>query len=632
MLNSLRESAGSWIVKIFLGLLVLSFAAWGIGDIFHINPDTAVAEVGETKITQSTYIESFNRDLQNLQRQMGGIVDTEQARRLGLPRQTLDRLVGQALYDEAARELGLQVGDDTIRQEILQNPAFRDTTGRFSAALFEQVLSQNGYSEQGYVAVRKAELARQQLSDAIVAGGHLPARMADDIYRHQRQRRVAEIVRLPHRAFAPPAGPDETTLAEFHRAHATRYTAPELRRLSFVVLRPEDFKAEVAVDPAEVRDAYEARLAEFSTPERREVEQILVSEADKAQAIADRLSEGGDFYAVAEAMADRDRDAVKLGELTTGTLPAAVDEVVFGLDLNKPSRPVESPFGWHILRVTAIAPGHQQSLEEASAQIEDELRLERAHDALYEFTTRIDDTLAGGATLEETARDLRLDLQKLDGVDAQGHDVAGARPEALPEIGGLLETAFESLPGDEPALKEAESGVYYMVRVDAIVPPALRPLADVREDVRKDWEADARRTAAEAKAEKLADRARGGESIETLTREEGFDSLTTAALTRGEATSQAGLGRGAVERLFALKRDDVAIGENAAGDGTVVFRLKEIVETSPASEPEGLGQLRDGLKQLLLADLLDQFRVALNDSIGVEIDQRAADSIFDHAY
>ena len=87
-----------------------------------------------------------------------------------------------------------------------------------------------------------------------------------------------------------------------------------------------------------------------------------------------------------------------------------------------------------------------------------------------------------------------------------------------------------------------------------------------------------------------------------------------------------------MQRLFTLKRDDVAVGENATGDGTVVFRLKEIVETAPASEPEGLAQLRDGLKQLLLADLLDQFRVALNDSIGVKVNQRAADSIFDHAY
>ena len=629
MLDTLRKSAGSWIVKIFLGLLVLSFAAWGIGDIFRISPDTAVATVGGTKITQSAYINGFNRDLRNLQLQSGGGIDAEQARQLGLPRQTLDRMISQALYDEAARRLGLQVSDEMIRKEILEGSTFKDSTGTFSPALFERLLNQNGYSEQSYIETRKTELVRQQLFEAVIVGGQVPERMAEHIYRHRNQRRVAELIRLPHDTFAPAAPPDETMLVEYHRAHATRYTAPEMRQLTFVVLTPEDFKGEIAIDPAEVRESYDSRLAEFTVPEMREVEQILVPDEAQAKQIADRLAEGGDFYAVAKELAGKKPAEVKLGALSAGTLPETVDKAVFALAADRPSQPVQSPFGWHVLRVTSITPGHQMSFEEAKAKIEGELRLDRAHDALYDFSTRIDDALASGASLEQTAQQLALTLKVVEAVDARGLTLDGTRPEALPRLDGFLQTAFETEPGDEPVLKDAGQGTYFLVRVDKVTPPARRPLDEVRDQVRADWEADARRDAAEAKAGQLAEKARAGESLDALTQGSGFDSFTTSPVTRAEATSKAGLSRAAAEALFELKRGEVGTGENAAGGATLVFRLKEVVAAAPSSDSAGVEQMRQGLKRLVLADLLDQFKVALNDKIGVEVNQRAADSVFD---
>jgi peptidyl-prolyl cis-trans isomerase D len=633
MLDTLRKGAGTWIVKIFLGLLVLSFAAWGIGDLVRniVQPDTAVATVGDIRISQNAYINGFNRDLRNLQLRSGGHIDAEQARQLGLPRQTLDRLISQALYDEAARRLGLLASEEMIRKEILEGPTFKDSTGTFSPGLFERLLNQNGFTEQTYIATRKVELVRQQLFDAVIAGGQVPKRVAEEIYRQRNQRRVAEIVRLPHKAFDPAAAPDEATLADYHKAHATRYTAPEMRKLTFVVLRPDDFKAEVAVDPKDVRESYESRLAEFTVPEKRQVEQILVPDETVAKQIADRLAEGGDFYAVAKQLANKEPSEVKLGELSPGTLPEAVDKVVFSLDLNKPSQPVKSPFGWHILRVTAIAPGHQMSFDEAKAEIEDDLRLDHAHDALYEFSTRIEDTLASGATLEEAAQQLQLKLQTIDAVDAQGLGPDGKRPEALPKLDGFLETAFEATPGQEPELKEVDRGTYYIVQVDKVMPPALRPLDQVRDQVRADWTAEASRKAAEAKAKQLAEKARDGESIDVLTKGTGFDSFTTKPLTPAEAGSTAGLERAAVEALFKLKKGEVATGENATGGATLVFRLKQIVEADPSSDAEGVKQMREGLNRLVLADLLDEFKNALKERIGVEVNQQVADSIFEQS-
>jgi len=209
MLDAMRRGAGTWVVKIFLGVLVLSFAVWGIGDIFRISPDTAVAEIGDMEISQAAYAEAFRRDLSDLQRRLGGNIDAEQARQFGLAQQTLNRLVAQALYDQAARGLDLVVADSVILDEIAASPGFKNQLGQFDRDIFEQVLRQNGYSEQSFFASRRAELTRQQLFQSMTSGGHVSGKATEAIFRYQNQRRIAEILEIPHDKLALPDLPGD---------------------------------------------------------------------------------------------------------------------------------------------------------------------------------------------------------------------------------------------------------------------------------------------------------------------------------------------------------------------------------------------------------------------------------------
>jgi len=628
MLDKLRKGTGSWIVKVFLGLLVLSFAAWGIGDIFRISPDTAIAKVGDIAISQEQFTRAFNRELNELQRRFGGSIDAAQARQLGLVQQTLNDLVTQALYDQAANDLGLLVGIETIRQEIAANRAFFDDLGRFDNFRFQQALRQAGFSEDGYVAQRRNQLARQQLIEAVTAGVQAPQALVEAIYRHQRQRREVEVMRLPYSAFPVPAEVDEAALENYHQQRSTRYMAPELRSLSYIALRPAELAKGIVVDPAEVRAFYDARLVEFSVPELREVEQILVQEQTIAQSIAERLSEGGDFYAVAQELAKQKEADVKLGQIRRGDLPAEVEDTVFALAAGLPSKPVQSPFGWHVFRVTSIDPGRQRGFEEVKQEIESELKAERATDALYELSNKIEDALAGGASLDEIAGDFELKLQRLVAVSASGKDVKDEPIAELPDIEGFLRTAFESQPGEQANLHESDNGVFYLLRVDEIKPASLRPLVEIRERVLVDWQADHRQQAAEEKAKQIAERARTEDGLGDLARLNGFQSETTEPLSRTEIGAKAGLDRRTVEAVFALKPGEVTVGANPAGDSALVVKLKGVKETDPGSEPQGVEELRQGLNGSVAGDLVNQFRRALEHSHSVEINQRAIDSIF----
>ena len=148
MLNTLRESTGSWIVKIFLGLLVLSFAVWGIGDLFRLKPDAAVVTVADTKISGREFLNDFNRQVRRMQQSLGPTFDTQQARQLGMVDQVIQQAVTRALYDQEVAELELTISDADIVAWIQQSSAFKNSFGRFDKLRFEQVIAQNGFNEE----------------------------------------------------------------------------------------------------------------------------------------------------------------------------------------------------------------------------------------------------------------------------------------------------------------------------------------------------------------------------------------------------------------------------------------------------------------------------------------------------
>ncbi len=630
MLDSLRRGAGTWVVKIFLGILVLSFAVWGIGDIFRVSPDTAVAEVGEIEISQYEFTDAFNRAVGNLQLQFGGRIDSQQARDMGVADETLRQLVNQALYDQAAKDLGLDVADQVIQREMSTNPAFQGIGGGFDPLAFQSALQNAGISEAYFLQNRRRELSRQQLFDSVTLGGHAPKAMVEALLRHQHQRRSVEVLTLNDGSLPAPDVPGEDVLEAYYKDHVTRYTAPEFRTLTFLDLRPESLLEQVSVTESEVRDAYDARLDEFTIEETREVEQIRVQEEDKANQIKERLVAGGDFIALAKELAGLDEGQVKLGIVRKGDLPGELDDVVQGLAADGISAPVKGPFGWHIFRLTKLTPGRMQTYDEMKKRIEGEIKLERAADALFELSNAVEDSLAGGAGLEEMASELGLTLTKLAAIGADRRGPDGKVIAAIPQAPGFMQKAFSLEVGEEPRLEESDTGAYYAVRVDAIQPPAPRPIAEVRDKVLADWTADARRTAAETRIKELAARAEGGTTFAELASDGGLTVTKREKLDRRQMGQAASVGADVVDQVFTAKKDAVITGEGATATTQVVVRLLEIEDVDLAKSKDEFQALAQGLEQSMTGDLLEQFNRGLEKLHTVEINDRAVALIFDN--
>src|SRR3546814_1409224 len=188
--------------------------------------------------------------------------------------------------------------------------------------------------------------------------------------------------------------------------------------------------------------------------------------------------------------------------------------------------PINGPFGWHVLKVTGIEPGKTRPFEEVRDKLHKELAREEAVDALYKLSNRLEDTLGGGATLKEAADQLNLALYRLEPIDRQGNNQSGLR---MPDLPGqpFLQTAFESEPNRESALTETQQGGYFILRVDEVIPSALKPLDKVREEAVKLWQEEQRKEAARKKAESIVKRLNEGADLAKIATEPGVKTSTT---------------------------------------------------------------------------------------------------------
>jgi peptidyl-prolyl cis-trans isomerase D len=629
MLESIRRHTASWVVKILLGLLILSFAAWGIGDIFRGPSDTTVAEVGDVEISRAEYGQAYSRERDRIARQFGRALDDEQARQFGLEELTLQRMISRALFDAAAQDLGLTIPDTVLAADIRDTRGFHDTLGRFDPMLYRDVLRQSGYSQAFYELERRRDLRRNQLTDTIETSGYAPAPVVDALFRYREERRVAEIAVFAPDTAPDPGMPDAATLAEYHQQNAARYMAPEYRALDIVALTPEMLVDEVAVSEDEVRQEYESRLDEYVTPARRDLAQIVLPDEQASRDALKRLFDGADFATVAQEAAGLAAADIELGSVTATDLPLdpADAEALFAARDGEFAGPFQSDFGWHVFRVNKVFPKQTRTLVEVGATLRREIALRKAADSLFELANRIEDELAGGASLAEAAARVNVTPATVGAIDRDGRDPAGNAVAGLPAGGDFLKVAFETEAGTESPLTENGQHGYFILHVKSVTAPALRPLDSTRDRVVADWQADRRMAAIETVASEIA-AAAGTAPLAEKAAAAGATVRTTGAMTRFGDGADPDVSGALLSKLFEIPVGGIASAPNPQGTAHVVARLAEIRTAEPGADPVALDRLRETVVTSTGDDLLAQYRAALVERFGVTVNRRAIESLF----
>ena len=627
MLQSIRKQAKGFLALILFGLLILSFAAWGIGDIFRGGGDVApVAVVGDYEVTLEEFNVALQREMRRLQPVFGGRLDIEQARQFGVFDSVVQRLVARTLLGLAAADTGVTVSDGLVGASIRANRIFHNELGDFDQGRFEEILFNNGLNESRYVQQLRADMARSQLVDSITAGLAVPGTMLEPIYQYREERRVAEVLTVSRDKFFDVREPDTAELDTFHRENADRFMAPEYRAVTAVVLTADSLAKDIHVPEDHLREEYEIRLDEFETKETRKLEQILTLDETDARRAYDLLRQGRAFDAVAQEVSGQ--APVAIGPVGHGILAAqepTLADAVFALTAGEISEPVHTPFGWHVVRVLEINPGRLLTFEEAREDLASDIAADRAIDDLFQLANELEDELGGGSSLESAAAGLNLELLKVPAVDAAGLGRDGNTLSELPTGDQFLRVAFEMVEGEDSQLTEFGTDGYFILRVDSVTQATLRPLDTIRETVVEAWRVARRQEAAEAQATELLNRAKAGAVFTALAAEADLPVTTTPPLTRTGETDEGSVAPALAAQLFGALTGEAVMAP--VPEGYAVARLRRIIRANYVTDETVANELRRQLREGVSGDLLNQFGSALRERFGVEVFPRAFDRL-----
>ena len=626
MLDQLRNASKSWVAGLFVGALVLSFAVWGIGDIFRGVTSTNVAEVGGVEITADAFDQEFRSRVQQLSRQTGGRFTTDQARSFGLDRQILSRMISLTALDIIAQKIGLALSNEKLSETIKKDAVFHGITGAFNRDKYREVLASVGLNEAFYEASLRKDLVRQQLLDAIAAGPAIPYTLIKALYNYRMEtRRIDFLVLRPELAGDIPP-PDQETLQAFYKDHAPQFTAPEYRTFSFILARAQDFKDQIKVDEAKIREIYDFNKARFATPERRTIEVIpFLSEQEAKKAKAD-LAAGLTFEGIATqrglSLADIKQENVE----QSAVLDNVVGKAAFSQKKNVVSDPINGQLGWALVLVTDITPGVQQTYEEARQVIRDEMVSQEAQDKLYELSNNLEDEIASGASLEDAAARVGKNLVTISGVDKKGFKADGTKPAALPDVPEILKAAFSQDVGFPSELKQAEDEGYFVLRVDNITPSVLKPFDQVRAEVEQAYYKQAKKDRMESLAQSVAARANAGEPFKDIAATFGRSVLSTRQPINRNFTNQT-FSAELVAQLFASKVDKFVYGNSAFGDSQVVAATREIIKPDIAAAGKDIEAIREQAAQSYSAGMIDQFVAGVQQQMDIKVYPEVVESV-----
>ncbi len=606
----------------FVALIALAFASSDItGTGFGgVAGGDRAATVGDTTIgtaeLNQTVSSAFNRA-----REQDPTLTMQRFIAQGGVDEVLDSMIDRYAIAEFGREHGLVASDALVGSEIVKIPAFQGPDGRFSEAVYRQVLAQQQLSDKAVRSDLAQGLIAKQVLVPAAFGATAPTALALRYAQLARERRTGDIALIPSSAFAPTAAPPESALAEFYKANRAAYTQPERRTLRYATFGEDAVKNRRGPTDAEIARAYEADKAKYAASETRTVTQVIVPTEAAARALAAEVAGGKALDAAARAKGLLPSQGAVTRSQLAAQSSGAVADAVFKAAQGVLAPPTKGPLGWHVARVDGITRKPAQSLADVRSEIVTALDAKLRRDALSDLAAGLEEQFDGGASLGDAARELGVTLTTTAPLTANGQVFGQAGQTAPPELARVLQTAFLMDSENQPQLAEIEPGQTFLIfDVAEITQSAPPPLTQIRARVVADWAKAQGALRAKAAADKaLAALAKGGTMDAALTGA-GASAATRQSIDLGrqDLVQQGQRVPPPLALLFSMAERTAKKLEAPGREGWFVIRLADIEPGRVEPGDPALPALTRELGGLAGREYADQLRTALRREVGSE--------------
>jgi len=628
MLRGIHKASSTWlgrgVMAVVMGGLVVSFAIWGIGDIFRGFGLSSAIKIGKTEISIEQFRQYYNDRLQQLSRQAGRPITPDQARTLGIDRQVLGQLVAETTLDEQTKALRLGISNAEIANRITSDPNFRGLNGQFDRSRFEEIIRQSGFTETRYVEEQRRVILRREIALSIGGDFRVPATAMAAINQYQNEKRAIEYLALgPAQAGDIPT-PTPEVLGKFFDERKVLFRAPEYRKITLLSMSPADLAKPDAVSDADSKTYFEQHKTSYGTPERRELHQIVFPKPEDAAAAKERIDKGASFADISKERGLKDSDT-DVGMVTkAGIIDPAVADAAFALKSGEVSAPVKGRFGTVLLQVGKIEPGNQKTYEEVAPLIKREIAEGRAKTEIGNLRDKFEDERAAGSTLAETAKKLGLRSRTIDAVDRSGRAPDGKPVADLPKTPDAIAAAFASDVSVDNDPLQLPNGGYLFYDVTGITPARDRTLDEVKDQVEARWRDDEIAKRLKAKADEMLGKLKAGTALAQLATDTGLKVVTATDLQRGRPGGFAPAKL--VEAAFKTPKGEPASAEGDQETARFVFRVTDVVD--PALDPVASKTISTSLLNSYTDDIVGAYVTRLESEFGVTLNQQALNQVF----
>ncbi|MDO8678689.1 MAG: peptidyl-prolyl cis-trans isomerase [Acidobacteriota bacterium] len=603
MLDRMRRHK-AWL-KWSLALVVLTFVVFYIPDFLTTStgaaPSEVLAEVEGEPITVGTFTRRYNAQLTNYRNAYGGQMNDQLLKQLGIDRQILNQLVDEEAMVAESRKQGIKVSDVEIRERILALPGFQENGTFVGEQRYRQILQfQNPpLTTTDFEASLRRALQIEKLRTALTAWMSVNDQDVADEFRKRNEKIKLDVVPVTAAAFKSQVNVTDAELVPYFEKAKDKYRIGEKRKIKYALLNVDQVRQTITVPEADINAFYQQNLPQYQTPAQVRASHILFKLEGKDEKAVQALAEdvlkkakapGADFAALAKQYSEDDSNNTNGGDLDyfgRGRMVAEFDAAAFAMKTGEISNLVKTAFGFHIIKVTDSKPDTTRALADVRAEIEDQLKWQKAQAEAERIAKAIEATTKTPADLEKAAKERGLTVAET-GLFLPDEPIGALGPQ--PE---MAQRVFATKEGEvTPALRVAAGWAFAMVtgRQDAYVPKLEEVTAKVRDDVAAEKAAELAKTRAAAIAADL----KAAKDFATAAKKAGLEVKTTELIARGAAIPDLGISEAIDQAAFALPVGGVSDAISTP-TGTAIVRVAEKVDVTDAEIAAGRDQLRDEL-------------------------------------
>jgi peptidyl-prolyl cis-trans isomerase D len=617
MLHLLRAFAKTWIAKILLGILVVSFGAFGINNVISDLGSNTVARVGDTDITAQDFQRAYQQQINSTAQQLGKVPSTQDAMSMGIPSQVISKLAADAAVNKFGEAMGVGASDDHLSKTLQADPSFQNTIGQFDKATFEQALQQNGYTEAQYLAEQVKAARRQQVAVGLFGDAVVPDAALQLANRYSGDTRTLNYFVLNTTNIPAIPDPTDADLTAYLKAHQADYRTKETRTVDIMTLSPATLAAAMTVPDDQIAAEYEKTKASLVKVEKRDIQQAVLTDA-QAAAFATGHAAGKSFDDMVKSTGVKVTD---LGSLAKdGISDASLATAAFGLKQGDYAL-IPGIQGKRVITVSSIEPGGQVSLAEAKPDIAQRLALEQATNEVGDDTDQIEDLRAGNKPLSDIAPRYKLAVTPLT-LTADGDALSAIPAIAEADRAKVAQAIFAAKEGSITPSVQLSGSQNVWFDLKHVEPARDQTLAEVHDALAKAWTQEKTDAAMKAEADKIVADLKAGKKFDDIAASLNQFPILSQAITRqgDKATDGAGSVLNQAVAQAAFDGGPGHYGYAIDGDGDyVVFQVQAINAATGTLPAQATTAVQNSIRDSFYGSFID----GLRQDDGLKINQGA---------